>query len=99
MSHGYVAIKKPNHPHASINGYVLEHILVAEKALGKFLPEGAIVHHVNGDVSDNRPCNLVVLQNKGEHQKLHKRLRALRTCGDSKKRVCIYCGEYDHQKI
>ena len=95
MSHGYVAIKMPSHPNASKSGYVLEHVLIASQVLGKPLPNGAIVHHVNGNNSDNRKENLVILQSKGEHQELHKRLRALKACGDAKKRICVHCHQYD----
>jgi len=95
MSHGYVAIKMPSHPNASKSGYVLEHVLIASQVLGKPLPHGAIVHHVNGNNSDNRKENLVILQSKGEHQRLHSRMRAKALCGNSKWHVCAYCGEYD----
>lgn len=39
------------------------HILVAEKALGRTLPKGAEVHHVNEDRADNRNTNLVICEN------------------------------------
>lgn len=95
MSNGYIAIKQPDNPNASEKGYVLEHVLVAQNVLGRPLPKGAVVHHVNEIRSDNRPENLVILQSNAEHQTLHKKLRALKECGDSTKRKCVYCHEYD----
>ncbi|MFH5806047.1 HNH endonuclease signature motif containing protein [Alienimonas sp. DA493] len=39
-------------------GSVLEHRHVMEQELGRPLPEGAVIHHKNGDRADNRPSNL-----------------------------------------
>jgi HNH endonuclease len=54
---GYVMVRAPDHPRASL-GYVFEHILVAEELIGRFLMEGESVHHMNGVRDDNRPENL-----------------------------------------
>jgi len=51
------------------------HVLVAEKALGKTLPKGAVVHHVDGNRKNNEPTNLVVCPNQAYHLLLHKRMR------------------------
>jgi hypothetical protein len=51
---GYVLVHAPDHPRAS-NGSVLEHLLVAEKALGRPIPRKHPVHHANEDRADNRP--------------------------------------------
>src|SRR5215831_11652702 len=35
---GYVMVHMSDHPRADLNGYVREHVLIAEAALGKSLP-------------------------------------------------------------
>jgi HNH endonuclease len=92
---GYVLVHAAGHPRENRGGYVFEHILVAEKALGRYLPEGAVLHHVNGDPADNRPENLVICPDQGYHQTLHRRKRALEACGHASWRKCVYCGAYD----
>ena len=74
----------------------LAHVLVAEKALGKKLPRGAIVHHVNGDPTDNRTDNLVVCPDAAYHRLLHVREVARGKHGSPDVRVCVYCKKPDH---
>lgn len=100
---GYVDVFAPGHPRAhrkngQRSGYVFEHILVAENALGRTLPATAVVHHVNGQKDDNHtPFNLVICEDQGYHMLLHKRQRAMDACGDPNAWLCGYCKRYDRQ--
>lgn len=47
------------------------HRLVAEQMLGRKLRRGEVVHHKNGDTTDDRPENLEVMTRR-EHSRLHR---------------------------
>ena len=64
---GYVRVYRPDHPFAHQRGWILEHRLVMEGILGRYLTSGETVHHRNGVRNDNRPENLEVVVTRGPH--------------------------------
>jgi hypothetical protein len=85
----YKKIRLPDRPRAT--GVVYEHILIAERALGKPLPPKAEVHHVNGDKQDNRPENLVICPDAAYHKLLEARTRRLNMWGRLDIKQCLDC--------
>lgn len=92
----YKRIKAVDHPRAYCTGYYREHIIIAEKALGHYLPAGAVVHHADCNRHNNVNSNLVICQDDAYHALLHARMKALQECGDPRKRKCYCCQEYDY---
>lgn len=80
-SSGYVLVWSTEHPRA-IAGKVMEHVLIAERALGRLLPAGVVVHHIDHDRANNAPANLVILQSQGEHMELHRKEGVRRAGGN-----------------
>lgn len=91
LSGGYVMEYRPEHPRAS-RGYVLQHILIAEKALGRDLPLTCEVHHVDTNRAHNENSNLVICQDKRYHKLLHARMRIISAGGNpNKDKICSRC--------
>ena len=69
------------------------HRAVARRVLGRELPEGAEIHHVDGDKRNNEHSNLVICQDHAYHALLHYRLRVLRGGGNpNTDGICGRCG-------
>ncbi|MEK7499232.1 MAG: HNH endonuclease signature motif containing protein, partial [Patescibacteria group bacterium] len=83
-SHGYIYIWQPSHPFCNNDGYVFEHRLIMEKHLGRKLKKYEIVHHINGNRSDNRTENLVLLPKRS-----HDRLETTKRWQDHKNGVSL----------
>lgn len=69
-THNYILIYKPNHREAMLNGYVLEHRYKISNKLNRKLKFNEIIHHIDGNRSNNELNNLLVLT-QSQHAKLH----------------------------
>lgn len=67
---GYVRVRMTDHPY-QVHGYVYEHRLVLEDALGRYLRSWEACHHINEIKEDNRVSNLY-LCTVSEHSKIHR---------------------------
>lgn len=68
-SSGYVLALSPDHPFADSRGYVLEHRLIMEQHLGRFLDPSEVVHHNDHDRANNDISNLTLFASHGEHMR------------------------------
>lgn len=88
-----IRIYDRTHPKVRPGRMIPEAHLIAEAALGKYLPEGACVWHYDRDAANTK--NLVVCQDKKYLQLVRQRLVAYENCGYANYRKCPYCGQYD----
>ncbi len=77
---GYIWVMDKNHPKETYDGYVYEHRKIMEKDLDRYLYDEEVVHHINGDKSDNRIENLMLFENHREHWRFHNRWNFLKKC-------------------
>lgn len=79
--------------------FLREHVLVAEKMLGRSLKPGECVHHIDGNKLNNNSNNLIVFASNADHVSHHKGAEIYKD-GDVwkskpqiKKLICDFCGK------
>lgn len=93
-SRGYVIVLDSLHPLADVRGRVLEHRKVWFDRYGS-IPIDGVVHHKNGDRTDNRPENLE-LHTRSQHAQYHYPDSSLDYAGTPAEQVtsnCAQCGK------
>lgn len=68
---GYIQVYELEHPYANKDGYVMEHRLVMEEVLGRYIKENEVIHHINRNRKDNRPENLMIFSSISDHMRYH----------------------------
>lgn len=66
LATGYISVYYPSHPNAMKDGRVLEHRLVMEKHIGRYLRRDEEINHINHVRDDNRIENLEIV-GRGQH--------------------------------
>lgn len=102
MRNGYEMVYMPSHHRADSTGCVYEHIIVAERKLGRLLKNGECVHHLNGIRNDNREENLIVFKTIGDHTAFHNGCE-IELEGDvyiakMDKNICPNCGNIKYRR-
>jgi len=74
LKKGYKKLLIPDHPRSDKKGYVFEHIVIVEAKICRMLKEKEVVHHVDGNKTNNNPNNLEIFPDNKTHIKHHHHL-------------------------
>ena len=78
----------------------VKHRVIAEIILGRQLPKGSVVHHIDGNGLNNSPNNLLICPSQEYHKLLHYRENALNECGNANWLKCVHCKKFgDPEKM
>jgi len=75
MSNKRHLLLMPEHPYSNCQGYILVSRYCAEAYLGRFLEKNEIVHHIDGDKTNDLPENLYIFSSQSEHTIYHHQIR------------------------
>lgn len=64
---GYLLVRWNEHPNIRATGYILAHRIVLEMKIGRLLDLKEVGDHINGLKLDNRPENLHLFADNGQH--------------------------------
>lgn len=97
-SYNYIYL--PNHHKAHQDGCVYEHIIVAERMLGRLLSDEEKVHHEDRNRKNNSPDNLIVFATNADHSRYHKTgikvLEGDHYISPKKLNYCPVCGKINN---
>lgn len=97
-TYDYIMVYMPSHHRAKVNGMVYEHILVAERKLGRMLKPKEVVHHEDEDKQNNNPDNLYVFKTDSDHIRYHHNGIKIKVddyyVSPSKSGICEICNKY-----
>ncbi len=68
-------VYNPKHPNSSIRGYVKRARIIIEKQLGRYLKIGEVVHHIDGDKTNDNISNLRLMKTEEHISHHHAGLR------------------------
>lgn len=83
----YIYLPAPDHPHKNWSGHVLEHRLVMEKHLGRYLLPTEVVHHKDKNKHNNAIENLEVFSTNAEHLAAELKGQTPKWTEDGKRRI------------
>ncbi len=91
---GYVLIKVGvDHHLADVRGYAYEHRLVMDEKIGRRLKPREIVHHIDGNKTNNSFNNLDVVASVAHHRYEHRvHDRGRRIPGEDNPEISCACG-------
>ena len=95
--HEYLYALIHGHPNCTPKGYVLYHRLIMENYIGRYLTRDEVVHHKDGNKSNNDISNLELMTN-AEHSRLHAKEQAKTCVHLSLELLCPICGKIFYRK-